>query len=89
MIAILMTLVVGAVIGWLASLIMNTSGQQGTLLNIVVGVIGSVMGSWLFGDVLHIGSAWVGAPYSLFSPLWAVLGACIFIGLLKLVRVLR
>jgi len=89
MVGLLISLMVGALIGWLASMIMKTDAQQGTLMNIGIGIVGSVFGAWLFGDVLHIGSAWIGAPLSFFSVLWAVLGACIFIGLLKAVRVLR
>src|SRR3546814_17753848 len=41
---IIMWLVVGGVIGWLASIIIRTDGQQGIILNIVVGIIGSFIG---------------------------------------------
>jgi len=45
---ILVSLVIGAIAGWLAGLIMKGSGQ-GLLLNIIVGIVGGVVGSWLFG----------------------------------------
>jgi uncharacterized membrane protein YeaQ/YmgE (transglycosylase-associated protein family) len=51
---IIIWLVVGGLIGWVASMIMKTNAQQGKLMNIVVGIVGSVLGGWflspLFGD---------------------------------------
>jgi uncharacterized membrane protein YeaQ/YmgE (transglycosylase-associated protein family) len=89
MLNLILALLIGSIIGWLASLLMKTDAQQGTLLNIVIGVVGSVLGSWLFGDVLGIGGARSAGAFSLIGLLWAVLGACVLIFLLKLVRVLR
>ena len=48
---IIMWLVVGGIIGWLASVIMRTDGQQGIILNIVVGIIGSFIGGLVFATV--------------------------------------
>src|SRR5690349_14098625 len=45
-------LVVGGVIGWLASLIMRTDGQQGILLNIIVGIVGALLGGWFISPLL-------------------------------------
>jgi uncharacterized membrane protein YeaQ/YmgE (transglycosylase-associated protein family) len=42
-------LVIGGVIGWLASIVMKTNAQQGIVLNVVVGIIGAVLGGWLMG----------------------------------------
>lgn len=42
-------LVIGGVVGWLASLVMRTDGQQGIFLNIVVGIVGAALGGWLLG----------------------------------------
>jgi uncharacterized membrane protein YeaQ/YmgE (transglycosylase-associated protein family) len=42
-------LLVGALIGWLASMVMRTDAQQGSLLNIVVGIIGAMIGGFLLG----------------------------------------
>lgn len=47
--AILLTLIVGGVIGWLASLVMKTDAQMGVISNIVVGILGAILGHWLFG----------------------------------------
>lgn len=44
---IIIAIIIGGVIGWLASLIMKTDGQQGIILNVVIGIIGSALGWWL------------------------------------------
>jgi uncharacterized membrane protein YeaQ/YmgE (transglycosylase-associated protein family) len=49
MINLIVWLLVGALIGWLASMVMRTDAQQGSLLNIVVGVIGAMIGGFLLG----------------------------------------
>ena len=78
---IILWLIVGGVIGWLASIIMRTDAQQGIILNIVVGVVGAFLGGFLLGAV---GVDIEGAGY-FFSFLTAVLGACILLFLVKLV----
>jgi uncharacterized membrane protein YeaQ/YmgE (transglycosylase-associated protein family) len=50
LINLIIWLVAGAAIGWLASMVMHTNAQQGTILNIVVGVIGAMIGGFLFGS---------------------------------------
>ena len=85
---ILLAILIGAFIGWLASLIMGTDGQQGALSNILIGIVGASLGRWVFGDLLKIGSAAVSGAVTVTGILWAVLGACLLIGLLKLVRVM-
>jgi uncharacterized membrane protein YeaQ/YmgE (transglycosylase-associated protein family) len=85
---LLIAILIGAFIGWVASLIMSTDSQQGALANVVIGILGAALGRWLFGDVLHLGGAGVAGTPTLIGLLWAVLGACLLIGLLKLVRVM-
>jgi uncharacterized membrane protein YeaQ/YmgE (transglycosylase-associated protein family) len=46
---ILITLIVGGVMGWLASIVMKTNGQMGIVANVVIGILGSGIGHWLFG----------------------------------------
>ena len=46
---LILALIIGGIIGWLASIVMRTNAQQGLLLNIVVGVVGSLLGSFLLG----------------------------------------
>jgi uncharacterized membrane protein YeaQ/YmgE (transglycosylase-associated protein family) len=82
-------IIVGGVIGWLASLIMKTSAQQGVILNILVGIFGSVLGAWFFGDILGISSALSSGEFTLVGLLWAVAGAALLIWLLKLIGLLK
>ena len=49
-------LVVGGILGWLASLIMKTDAQQGIGLNIVVGIIGALVGGWLISPLIGGGT---------------------------------
>jgi uncharacterized membrane protein YeaQ/YmgE (transglycosylase-associated protein family) len=72
-------LVIGGVIGWLASIIMRTDAQQGIVLNVVVGIVGSFIGGWLFTRyLLSLGQA---APY-----VSALLGAIVLLAVINLVR---
>src|SRR5689334_4244328 len=48
-------LIIGGVVGWLASLIMRRDASQGIILNVVVGIVGAMLGGWLVGPI-------VGAP---------------------------
>ncbi len=47
--SIIIWLVIGGLIGWVASMIMGTDGRQGITLNVIVGIIGAALGGWLFG----------------------------------------
>lgn len=84
----IIAIIVGGIIGWLASLIMTTDKEQGLLLNIIVGILGAILGKWVFADLLGIGSAAAAGTLSFMGILWGVLGAIILIAILKLFRVL-
>lgn len=45
----IVTLIIGGIVGWLASIVMKTNAQMGMLANVLVGVIGSVVGFWIAG----------------------------------------
>lgn len=45
---IILWLVFGALVGWIASIIMGTNARQGWLMNIIVGIVGALLGGWLF-----------------------------------------
>ncbi len=79
---IIFTIIFGGIVGWVASLIMGTDGQQGIFLNVIVGIIGAVVGSWIM--TLIGGSPETG--FSIYGFLVALLGACVLIGVLKFVR---
>ncbi len=80
---ILITLIVGGVCGWLASLIMKTNKQMGIIANVVVGIVGSFLGSWLFSA---LGLAAYGTVGHL---VMVVIGAMALIWILKALKVLR
>lgn len=82
-------ILVGAVIGWVASMIMSTDEQQGALANIGIGIVGSLLGSWLFGSVLGIGSAGAAGTLSIWGIIWGVIGAVVLIAILKALKVLK
>lgn len=46
----LITLIIGGIVGWLASIIMKTNAQMGLILNVLVGVAGSLLGFWIAGQ---------------------------------------
>ncbi|HWG85091.1 MAG TPA: GlsB/YeaQ/YmgE family stress response membrane protein [Deinococcales bacterium] len=85
----IIAILVGALIGWLASLVMHTDAQQGAIANILIGIVGSFLGRWLFGSVLGFDSAGTAGSLSLAGILFGVLGAIILIFLLRALRVLR
>jgi uncharacterized membrane protein YeaQ/YmgE (transglycosylase-associated protein family) len=82
---IILWLIAGAVIGWLASRIMGTNSQQGLLLDIVVGIVGAVLAGWFLTPLFGIGTINQN-NFSIPALLVSLLGAVI---LLAIVRVFR
>ncbi len=82
---LIIALVVGGIIGWLASIVMRTDAQQGILLNIVVGIVGSLLGSFLLGPLLGGGSITSGS-LDIRTLLTAFLGAVILLAVVNLFR---
>jgi uncharacterized membrane protein YeaQ/YmgE (transglycosylase-associated protein family) len=82
---ILIWLVVGGVIGWLASLMMRTDAQQGILLNVVVGIVGALLGGWLISPLLGAGTI-NSSDFSLAGLGVSVLGAVILLAIVNLFR---
>ena len=78
----LVYIVFGGIVGWVASLLMKTDSQQGIILNVIVGVVGAVLGSWLVG-FFGIGGV---SGFDLPSFLVALLGAVVLIAVLRAVR---
>lgn len=81
----IIAIVMGGVIGWLASIVMKTDAQQGIFLNIVVGCIGSILGRFLLGGFLG-GGHLRGDAFDPMTLLTAFLGAVILLGIVNLVR---
>ena len=80
---LLVNLIVGALIGWLASMVMKTNGQMGALANIVVGIVGAWLGGVLAG---MLGFA---AVTTVSSLIVAILGACVLIAILKALNIFK
>jgi len=78
-------IIVGGILGWVASLIMRTDAQQGIFLNIVVGIIGALLGGWLLSPLLGAGTINAG-DFSLASLGVSLLGAVILLAIINLVR---
>jgi uncharacterized membrane protein YeaQ/YmgE (transglycosylase-associated protein family) len=86
----IITILVGALIGWLASMIMKTDAQQGAVANILIGIVGSLLAQAVFGNWLNIGGAYsAGGGFSFWSIVWGVVGSVVLIAILKALRVLR
>ncbi|HAU07477.1 MAG: hypothetical protein A2568_00760 [Candidatus Yanofskybacteria bacterium RIFOXYD1_FULL_44_17] len=79
---IILWIIFGALVGWVASMIMKTDAEQGALLNIAVGIVGAVIGGWLMSV---IGASGVGG-FNLYSFVVALIGACVLIAIVKALR---
>ncbi|MEP7162975.1 MAG: GlsB/YeaQ/YmgE family stress response membrane protein [Candidatus Moraniibacteriota bacterium] len=79
---ILIWVIFGGIVGWVASLLMKTDGQQGILLNVVVGVVGAVLGGWIMSA---FGGAGV-SGFNLYSFVVALIGAVVLIAVVKALR---
>ncbi|MEQ8860775.1 MAG: GlsB/YeaQ/YmgE family stress response membrane protein [Pseudomonadales bacterium] len=81
---IIIWLVVGGLVGWVASMIMGTNGQQGIILNVVVGIVGALIGGWLIGPLLGAGS--INEAITPMSFVVSLVGAVLLLALLSLVQ---
>jgi uncharacterized membrane protein YeaQ/YmgE (transglycosylase-associated protein family) len=81
---ILVWLIVGGVVGWLASIIMRTDGQQGILLNVVVGIVGALLAGFVVSPMLGIGT--INEGISLATFLVSLVGAIILLAIVNLFR---
>jgi uncharacterized membrane protein YeaQ/YmgE (transglycosylase-associated protein family) len=79
----IVTLIIGGIIGWLASLVMKTDAQMGLLGNVIVGIVGSALGFWLAGLL------GVSAGGAIGGYIVAVIGAAVLIGILKALGILK
>jgi uncharacterized membrane protein YeaQ/YmgE (transglycosylase-associated protein family) len=81
---IILWLVIGGVVGWLASIVMRRDGSQGIILNVVVGIVGAVLGGWLLSPI--IGAPTINSGVISFSSLLvSFLGAVILLAIVNLI----
>ncbi len=74
---IIIWLIVGGIVGWLASIIMRRDAQQGIFLNVVVGIIGALLAGWLLGDGIN-------EAITIRSFLFSLIGAVILLAIVNL-----
>ena len=74
---IIIWLIVGGIVGWLASLIMKRDAQQGIILNVVVGIVGALLAGWIFGGGIN-------EAITIRTFLFSIDGAVILLAIVKL-----
>lgn len=82
---IIIMLIVGGLIGWVASMVMRTNAQQGVILNIVVGIVGALLAGLLLAPLFGTGTLTQG-DFSLSSLLVSLLGAVVLLAIVNLFR---
>lgn len=82
---LIILLVVGGLIGWVASMIMRTDGQQGIFLNIIVGVVGALLAGFILTPLIG-GTPITSGEISIPSILVSLLGAIVLLAIVNLVR---
>ena len=76
-------LIVGGIVGWLASMVMRTNGQQGLILNIVVGIVGALLAGWFLTPLVGVGTINQN-NFSLAGLLVSFVGAIILLAIVNL-----
>ena len=76
-------IIVGGILGWLASLVMKTDAEQGMILNVVVGIVGAFLGGWLLAPLFGTGTI-NSDDFSVSSLLVSFLGAVILLAIVNL-----
>ncbi|HEX7013429.1 MAG TPA: GlsB/YeaQ/YmgE family stress response membrane protein [Steroidobacteraceae bacterium] len=81
---IIVWLIVGGVVGWLASIIMRTNAQQGILLNVIVGIVGALLAGFIISPLIGVGT--INEGVTLGSFLVSLVGAIILLAIVNLFR---
>lgn len=81
---ILIWLIVGGLVGWLASIIMRTDAQQGMVLNVVVGIIGALLAGFIISPMIGVGT--INEGISIATFLVSLVGAVILLAIVNLFR---
>lgn len=85
MINLILILIVGGLIGWIASIVMRTNAQQGVLLNVIVGIVGALLAGFLLSPLFGTGNILQG-NFSLPALLVSLLGSVILLAIVNLFR---
>ncbi len=73
---LIITLIIGGVIGWLASLVMKSDAQMGMIANVIIGIVGSFLGLWIAGAMGSV-------PDGPAKYVVSLLGAMLLIGIVR------
>ena len=82
---LILIIIVGGILGWLASMVMRTDGQQGICLNIVVGIVGALVAGFLISPLLGAGTITSGS-FDIMSLIVSFLGALVLLAIVNLFR---
>jgi len=82
---LIVLLIVGGLIGWVASMIMRTDGQQGILLNVVVGIVGALLAGFVVTPLIG-GAPITSGVISIQSVLVSLVGAIVLLAIINLFR---
>ncbi|MFM6932746.1 MAG: GlsB/YeaQ/YmgE family stress response membrane protein [Novosphingobium sp.] len=82
---LLLVLIVGGIIGWLASMVMRTDGQQGIVLNVVVGIVGALLAGFLVTPLIG-GAPITSGSFSAMSLISSFIGAVVLLAIVNLFR---
>lgn len=78
-------IIVGGILGWIASIVMRTNAEQGLFLNIVVGIVGAVLAGFVLTPLLG-GAPITAGAFDLRSLLVSLLGAIVLLAIVNMVR---
>lgn len=78
-------LIVGGLIGWLASMLMKTNGQQGIFLNVIVGIVGAMLAGWFISPLVGVGTINQN-NFSVAGLLVSFIGAAVLLAIVNLFR---
>lgn len=82
---LILIIIIGGILGWLASMVMRTDAQQGIFLNIVVGVVGALVAGFLINPLIGGGTITQG-DFSISALIVSFLGAVVLLAIVNLVR---
>ncbi|HVQ75123.1 MAG TPA: GlsB/YeaQ/YmgE family stress response membrane protein [Candidatus Binatia bacterium] len=80
---LIVSIIIGGIVGWLASIIMKTNAQMGIIANVIVGVVGSILGHYVASGM------GIGATGTLGSFIVSLIGAVVLIAILRAIGVFK